>query len=193
MKFRAITLFLLCIILAAFSGCKTKKPSPEMTLPDASANADYVAASGAMGAGANGSDLVGEGADGLLPRDAGFGDKGNQMRGVLPSVYFDFNQAAIKQSERPKLDQAFQYLQSNPADKLLIEGYCDWRGTAEYNLALGDRRAAGVKQFLTQLGIDAARLEVLSKGDLEAVTDGTEEQMSKDRRADLVVVKPVAP
>ena len=72
---------------------------------------------------------------------------------------------------------------------MLLEGHCDWRGTAEYNLGLGDRRAQAVKQFCRTSGFPTDKLETLSKGSLGAAEKGTEEQMAKDRRVDFVILK----
>lgn len=116
-------------------------------------------------------------------------DPANQERGVLESVYFAFDQSAIGGTERPKLDAAKAYLDANPGKRLLIEGRADWRGTAEYNLGLGDRRAQAAKQYLVTIGVPETSIEVLSKGDLEAVENAAEDVMSKDRRAELVPLK----
>ena len=80
-------------------------------------------------------------------------------------------------------------MQSNPNSKIIIEGHCDWRGTTEYNLALGDRRARSCKQFLESLGVDSFSIEILSKGDQEAMQGGTASQMAEDRRAEFVIIK----
>jgi len=113
----------------------------------------------------------------------------NLERGVLPTVYFDFDRANIRQSERTKLQEAAAWLSSNPGKTILLEGHCDWRGTAEYNLGLGDRRSQSVKEYLQSIGVDVSRLETLSKGDLDAVENAPEAQMSKDRRVELVVFR----
>ena len=114
---------------------------------------------------------------------------GNRVEGLLPSVYFDFDQSYIRPAERDNLKKAIKHLKDNPGDRLLIEGYCDWRGTTEYNLALGDHRAKSVSQYLSQLDIDEGRMERLSRGDLEAEENASEEEMQKDRRADLIIVR----
>ncbi|MBI5381738.1 MAG: OmpA family protein [Opitutae bacterium] len=111
------------------------------------------------------------------------------IRGLLKAVYFDFDKSAIKQSERPKLEAAAKYLKEHPEHRLLLEGRCDWRGTAEYNLGLGDRRAGAAKDFLAKLGVEIAKLETTSKGSLEAAKNGTEAQMTEDRRVELVILK----
>ena len=107
----------------------------------------------------------------------------------MENVYFDFDQSFIRPADRPTLQEVASHLASNPGDQLLVEGHCDWRGTTEYNMALGDRRAGSVVAYLQQLGVSADRMETVSKGDLEAMTEGTEDQMSQDRRGDLIIVR----
>ena len=92
-------------------------------------------------------------------------------------------------AERPKLAAAKDYLEKNSQYRLLLEGHCDWRGTAEYNLGLGDRRANGAKKYLLSLGVAADKVETLSKGSEEAQKTGGDEAWKKDRRVDLVVLK----
>ncbi|HWA88128.1 MAG TPA: OmpA family protein [Opitutus sp.] len=124
----------------------------------------------------------------LAPRDADF-DINGQKRGVLEPVYFDLNESNIKPGERAKLQAAKDYLDKDPSVRLLLEGHCDWRGTEEYNLGLGDRRANAAKKYLTSIGVAPDRLETLSKGSLDAKKDGGEAQWSKDRRDELVLLK----
>ncbi len=132
---------------------------------------------------------------GLEPRGEGDGI-GNGMwgdftmvEGVLPSVYFGFDSSSIAAAERSKLQQAAEYLQNNSGHHLLVEGHCDWYGTSEYNLALGDRRANSVSDYLGTLGITPLRIEKLSKGSLEATSGLSKSQSSQDRRADLIILK----
>ena len=108
------------------------------------------------------------------------------------TVLFDFDKSDVRASEREKLKVAKEYLDKNPTHRLLLEGHCDWRGTAEYNLGLGDRRAAAVRKYLQSLGVPAERVETLSKGSLEAAKNADDATMAKDRRVDLVVVNPAA-
>ena len=105
------------------------------------------------------------------------------------TVYFEFDQSSIKASEREKLKTAKEYLDKNAGQRLLLEGHCDWRGTAEYNLGLGDRRSAAVKKYLLSIGVPADRIETVSKGSLEAKPNADAPTMEKDRRVDLVVLK----
>ncbi|MDP5078932.1 MAG: OmpA family protein [Opitutales bacterium] len=155
-----------------------------------------------MGSGADYGDIVpslegdyGLGAEGLEARAAGDGINGNKygdwdmVEGILPSVYFGFDSSSISASERAKLQQAADYLMDNPAEALLIEGHCDWYGTAEYNIALGERRAISAKDYITTLGISPSRVNTLSKGSLESTSGLSKEQSSQDRRADLIILK----
>jgi peptidoglycan-associated lipoprotein len=103
------------------------------------------------------------------------------------AVYFDFNDTAIKAAEREKIKAVKDYLDKNPTHRVVIEGRCDWRGTEDYNLGLGDRRANSVKKYLTTLGVPADRIETVSKGSLEAAKNASEAEMAKDRRADFIV------
>ncbi|MEX2045052.1 MAG: OmpA family protein [Opitutus sp.] len=120
-------------------------------------------------------------------------DDGNTIRGLLQPVYFDFDRSEIKPGERAKLQAARDYLQANPGARLLLEGRCDWRGTEEYNLGLGDRRANSARRYTQSLGVAADRLETISKGSLEAVRNGDDATMSRDRRVELVIIKPRPP
>jgi peptidoglycan-associated lipoprotein len=121
-------------------------------------------------------------------------DQNGENREALQAqtIYFEFDQSAVKASERPKLKLAKEYLDKNPTHRLVLEGRCDWRGTAEYNLGLGDRRAAAAKKYLQTLGVAADRLETRSKGSLEASKNADEATMAKDRRVELIVVDPSA-
>lgn len=171
-----------------FAGC-TKKPKR----PDPSATMIGQAGGGSSGLNATDvatSDLgLTEAGSMLEARPDGYYEDENMIRGLLEPVYFDFDQSGVKTSERPKLQAAQDYLGKNPQHRLLLEGHCDWKGTAEYNLGLGERRAASARQFLQTLGVDPARLETSSKGDLEATENADESTSARDRRVDLIILK----
>jgi peptidoglycan-associated lipoprotein len=184
MKFAPTKLCLVLVSAAAvlLAGCSKKpvRPEPSSTLMGPQG-----------GSGALTPSEVPTTADqnsGLQARDAGF-DANGQLRGALESVYFDFDRFSIKQGERTKLQAAKDYLDKNPQYRLVLEGHCDWRGTSEYNLGLGDHRANEVKKYLVTLGVSADKLETLSKGSEEAKKNAEEADMAKDRRVELVVVK----
>jgi peptidoglycan-associated lipoprotein len=125
----------------------------------------------------------------LQPRADGVIEDANTIRGLLQPVYFDFDRWSIKADERAKLQAAKDYLEKNPTYRLLLEGHCDWRGTSEYNLGLGDHRAAAAKKYLASIGVPADKLETLSKGSEEAKKNADDATMSKDRRDELVILK----
>ncbi|HEY8995695.1 MAG TPA: OmpA family protein [Lacunisphaera sp.] len=107
-------------------------------------------------------------------------------KSVVEPIYFALDRFAVAPAERPKLQNAIKWLQDNPTKNLVLVGHCDWRGTAEYNLGLGENRANSVKRYLVSLGANAARLETLSKGSTDAKQGGTEADWSKDRRVDFI-------
>jgi len=125
----------------------------------------------------------------LEARGPGVIETKDTIRGLLEPVYFDFDRSDVKPGERAKLQAAKDYLEKHPEQRLLLEGHCDWRGTAEYNLGLGDRRASGTKKYLASIGLGADKLETLSKGSEEAKKNADEATMSHDRRVELVILK----
>jgi peptidoglycan-associated lipoprotein len=134
------------------------------------------------------------------PDGPGIGDKpaidpnAQPKRDVLASVLFAFDSSVVSRTETAKLQAAAAYLAAHPDERLVLEGHCDWRGTAEYNLALGDRRALAVKKFLETLNVPADRLETISKGSVGAKEKGaTEAEMTNDRRVEFIAVKMAAP
>jgi peptidoglycan-associated lipoprotein len=113
----------------------------------------------------------------------------NPDSSVVEPIYFGLDRAAVAAAERPKLDAAIRWLGDNPEKSLVLVGHCDWRGTAEYNLGLGDRRANAVKAFLLSKGADPRRLETLSKGSTDAKQSGGDAEWQKDRRVDFVELR----
>ena len=108
------------------------------------------------------------------------------------TVYFDFDRFAIRPSEQPKLAEVANYLQRSPGVQLKIEGYCDERGTEEYNRALGERRAIAAREFLIQRhNVEPGRITTVSFGEDRPADPGmNEEAYAKNRRAEFVVLKP---
>jgi peptidoglycan-associated lipoprotein len=107
---------------------------------------------------------------------------------VLQTVYFDYDKSDLSDSTRAALQSNAQWLKANPGRTVLVEGHCDERGTVEYNLALGQRRAASVKDYLGGLGIDASRLKTVSYGKERPVDSGHDETAhGRNRRAEFVI------
>ena len=111
------------------------------------------------------------------------------LLGVMDPVYFGFDSNFIEESQRKTLQKAAEYLLDNPDLDLLVKGMCDWYGTEEYNLALGDLRANSVANYLQDLGIDPIRINTVSMGSLEAQIGLSKTNSKRDRRADLILLK----
>ena len=102
------------------------------------------------------------------------------------SVYYDFDQSDIKTGQRGTIEANAKYLVANPSAKVTVEGNCDERGSREYNLALGQRRAEAVKKIMTVLGAADGRIETISYGEEKPVAMGHDEAAwAKNRRADI--------
>lgn len=174
------------------TGCTKKpvRPDPTATKMNADANSaggDPLNIGNGTNFGTNPTPLDNDST--LSVRDGRVIEDDTTIRGLFDPVLFDYDQSAIKSDERAKIEKASTYLSEHPEQRILLEGHCDWRGTSEYNLGLGERRAGAVRQYLTTLGVSADRLETSSKGDLEAIENGTDSQMAQDRRVDIVVLK----
>jgi peptidoglycan-associated lipoprotein len=106
----------------------------------------------------------------------------------VKDAYFDYDKADIRADARDALSQTAQFLRSYPQVKVVLEGHCDERGSTEYNLALGDRRAAAAKQFLVSLGITADRMETVSYGkERPFCSASTDECWQQNRRGHFVM------
>jgi peptidoglycan-associated lipoprotein len=86
-------------------------------------------------------------------------------QGLLGDIYFDFDRADLTEQARSRLARNAEFLRSRPEFTVIIEGHCDERGTNEYNLALGERRANAAREYLVSLGVSAARLRTVSYGE----------------------------
>ena len=105
-------------------------------------------------------------------------------------IHFDFDKSDIRQDAKPALKSLSELLASSPAAQVVIEGNCDERGTSEYNLALGDRRANSAKSYLVSLGIPSSRLKTISYGKEKPLcTESTEDCWAKNRRDHFVLTE----
>ena len=171
------------VLLAACSGS-------DETLTDSAGSA-----AGAAGAGIGTTDTTGLGtgselgaATGRRPAAQGAGTQTDLEVNVGDRVFFDVDSSTLNETARQTVERQAAWLQQFPAVTVTIEGHADQRGTTEYNLALGERRAAAVKSYLGSLGIDPARILIISYGK-ERLADpaDTEEAYAQNRRAVTVV------
>ncbi|HJV67040.1 MAG TPA: peptidoglycan-associated lipoprotein Pal [Geomonas sp.] len=113
-----------------------------------------------------------------------------ELQSELQKIYFNFDSSDLSQQSRDTLSKNAELMAKNPSVKIRIEGNCDERGSDEYNLALGERRAKAARDYLVRLGVAAGRLSVISYGEEKPVDPGHDEAAwSKNRRDEFVIVK----
>lgn len=109
---------------------------------------------------------------------------------LLEEIHFDYDKSVIRPDAKAVLEKHAKWLQANQRVKVQIEGHCDERGTDEYNLALGERRAQATKRFLAAMGVEAKRLSTISYGEERPLcTEHEESCYAKNRRAHFVMEK----
>lgn len=112
-----------------------------------------------------------------------------QDRRLIQDAFFGYDESTLSSDAQAALSASASWLKQHGEYNLLIEGHCDERGTEQYNLALGDRRANIVKEYLQTLGVDASRLRTVSYGEERPFDAGHDESAwAKNRRAHLVIV-----
>jgi peptidoglycan-associated lipoprotein len=123
------------------------------------------------------------------PGHVGWGEDPALLAG--DTVHFEYDRSEVRSEEKPKVAAVADYLKSNPANAVKIEGHCDERGTEEYNRALGERRALALREELVSLGVDPARIDTISFGKDRPVDPGhNEAAWAKNRRGVFIVLTP---
>ncbi len=116
--------------------------------------------------------------------------KFEEISGLFKDIYFDYDKYDVREDAKQTLRAVADYLRKNTAQKVLIEGHCDERGTSEYNLGLGDKRSRSVKDFLVSLGVPSARIDTISYGKEKPVcSEHAEDCWAKNRRGHFVILK----
>ncbi|HKQ98962.1 MAG TPA: peptidoglycan-associated lipoprotein Pal [Candidatus Polarisedimenticolia bacterium] len=184
----ARNLALIVILAAALAvpACKTVQPQSEPTTTQApdfgsgAGKAERVDDAGGFGDKTPDVDTIETGS-----RDA---DEANARR-LLKAVYYDFDSADLRDDGRDTLTQNAANIKKYPALAVRIEGHCDERGTVEYNLALGDRRARAAREALVSMGISGNKLRTISYGKERPADPGhTEAAWAMNRRAEFVFI-----
>ena len=115
-------------------------------------------------------------------------DSGN-IEGLY-TIHFEYDQSTLTDEAKQKLSQNVEWIRKNSQVTLQIEGHCDKRGSLEYNLALGERRAQTVRSYLTELGASSAMLNIISFGEEKLLSEGnTESDHSQNRRVNFVPLR----
>ncbi len=172
-RLRRAAMLLSITVAFAIAGCSSNKPQP-----------------GAGAQGANGSQL-GEGNLGggnSLEKWKQGGDLGAGQTGPLSDIHFGYNDYTITTQDGEVLKSNAKWLQDHANARVQIEGHCDERGSEEYNIALGARRAQAAKDYLQTLGIAPDRMSTISYGkELPLCTDHNEECWAQNRRDHFVI------
>ncbi len=182
----------LFVTSVALTGCPK---TPAATLSASAANPGTIgpsatsprAGSGAVGeTGGRSASLAGLASGTTLPALPSPGEFADIA--ALKDVHFLFDKAEVRPEEAKTLDADVRWLKANGKTLVLIEGHCDERGTNEYNLALGERRARATREYLVSHGIDGPRISTISYGEERPLcTEHTEGCWAKNRRAHLLV------
>jgi peptidoglycan-associated lipoprotein len=114
----------------------------------------------------------------------------SEAAALADAIHFDYNRADLRPADQTKLDRKLEVLQAHPKLEVQIAGNCDERGSVEYNLALGERRAAAAKRYLVGHGIAADRIRIVSYGEERPVDPGhSEAAWARNRRDDFVATR----
>jgi peptidoglycan-associated lipoprotein len=174
---------LVAIIAAALVGCSTT-PTTEAPIEDkGAAGATAPGAGGALTGGAQGGGVAGSQLGGAA------GDELRNPNSILSkrSIYFDFDSFVVKDQYRPLVEAHARYLQSHANARMTIQGNTDERGSREYNIALGQKRADAVKRMMTLLGARDNQIETVSFGEERPKNAGHDETAWAENRRDDIV------
>ena len=190
MKSVSLLLMLGLSVATVASSCGGNKP-PENPAPnaDSAAAAERARQDSIAAAQAEADRLAREEGQREADSLAALSRSAEEVRNMLASmIHFDLDRSNIRSDDMGALDQKVAILQANPDLRIRVGGHCDERGSDEYNLALGNRRAQAAKQYLVSHGIDASRIETQSWGEERPLVDGHDEgAWSQNRRAEFEV------
>ncbi len=178
--------FVTLLILGLLGGCAKKEikvAGEGATLPTEQI------ASAAAGEGEADESAIGEGAISGGAYGSGAISEGRTSGPMLP-IYFDFDKYSIREDMKGRMEANARFLLENPAVRIEVQGNCDDRGSAEYNLALGEKRAKSAKAYLVNLGVSPDRIEIVSFGEEKPLNPAhNEEAWAQNRRDDFVIIK----
>ena len=176
LRWRWVTCCSVLVCIFFFGAC-TKRPLPKPTAPPASRSGSEFGEGDISGL----SDPGGR-VDSNLRDGPGSG-------GVLRDLYFGYDAYDLSPTERATLQANADWLRSNPQARVEIEGHCDDRGTIEYNLALGAKRARSVQEYLISLGVESERLSTISYGEeLPLCAEEVDQCWQQNRRVHFLVI-----
>jgi peptidoglycan-associated lipoprotein len=186
-----IACYSLAVLFAfAFGGCAPSTAAkPEMTAPKSAGTPAAGGSSQGQGEGQRGSGSESSTAPGSLEALQKGQSSATSASSPLKDVFFEFDRYDLRTDARETLKVNADWLKRNPTARIEIEGHCDSRGTNEYNLALGAKRAQAAKDYLANLGIPSERLSTISYGaEIPVCKEQNESCWSQNRRARFVVI-----
>ena len=195
--FKALLTSLVIVLVALVPACRTTKKKVEPQRP-AVTQSEPPEISATVDTGTpvqTQSDFVQPGADvreETIPSDIEELNKWAREKGYVRDAFFNYDEATLDADAQSALTASATWLKSTDGASygLLVQGHCDERGTEQYNLALGDRRANAAKDFLATLGVDASRIRTVSYGEERPFEEGHDDaSWSQNRRAHLVLVR----
>jgi len=170
---KVLRLALAVATAAAFAGCATDSNQANSNSSASAQPASRTASSASAPAPA--------------PAGINMGATGAKTAPMMRSIYYAYDKSDVTPESRKVIEANAEYLRANPKVKVVVEGNADERGSAEYNVALGQRRADGVSKIMTLLGINSDRIETVSFGKEKPKVVGHDEQAwSQNRRSDIV-------
>ena len=186
---------LIALVAVAFfvAACETASQTATDSAGESSASTSSSTASTSSSSGSSGSSSSGSSSSSSSASSSGSAAAASTsaedaLAAIGNTVYFDYDSSALSGNAQGTLLRQAGFLNANPSLTITIEGHCDERGTREYNLALGERRASAARDFLLAQGVDQARIKVISYGKERPVASGsTETSWSKNRRAATVL------
>lgn len=180
-----ITFILMPVLMVVILGCPKKKPAtvePELEVVSEPVDSGTTGMEPEVQAPEE--DMVESG----LPNDIMELNQVARERGLLGDVFFDFDQADLRETARQRLADNAAFLRDNPDLLVSIEGHCDERGTNEYNLALGNRRSGSAADYIASLNVDGSRMRTISYGEERPFcTQSSEACWQDNRRAHFVI------
>jgi len=181
-----ITPLIVLIVALLAVGCSSSNNAPEVEEPDTTATrspATDVDTSPAPATTADTTERVPE------PSIAELNEM-VQREGLIGDVFYDFDKYDLRPEARERLAKNAEYMSEHPDLAFVIEGHCDERGTEEYNIALGQRRATAALDYLISLGVDRSRFQTISYGESRPFcTESTEACWQRNRRARFVITE----
>lgn len=185
---RLIALFAVAFFLAA---CETASQTSTDSAGDTTASSTSSTASASGSSSTASTASSGSASSGSASSGSAAGSTtspADTLATIGNTVYFSYDSAALDGNSKGSLFRQAAFLNANPTLTVTIEGHCDERGTREYNLALGERRAAAARDYLLAQGVDPARIKVISYGkERPAMAGSNEESWAKNRRAATVL------